>query len=136
MNPTDYSLGEMKKTIVSLIFLGAAVAGLFVAMDPNFVQACVSLVGAIFAVIGVFSAKNHDVEDLQKALEQLKGAALVVVGYFTVVPTTTAERITALVGGVVSVIAVYWTSNAGENEEEGEGAPAAAAAPVAANPGG
>jgi len=136
VNPLNYSLGEMKKTIVSLIFLVAAVVGLFVAMDPNFVQACVSLVGAIFAVLGVFSAKNHNVEDLQKALEQLKGTALVVVGYFTVVPTTTAERITAIVGGLVSVIAVYWASNAGENEEEGAEAPVAAAQPAAANPGG
>ncbi|MGH2975363.1 MAG: hypothetical protein ACRDLL_10935 [Solirubrobacterales bacterium] len=133
MNPTSYSLGELKKAIVSLVFLGAAVVGLFVAMDPNFVQACVSLVGAVFAVIGVFSARNHNVEDLQKALEQLKGTALVVVGYFTVVPTTTAERITAIVGGIVSVIAVYWTSNQGENEGEGEEAPAPAAVPAAAN---
>lgn len=58
-----------------------------------------------------FAAKNHSPDDLQKALEQLKGAALTLVGYFTVLPTTTTERITAIIGAIVSAFAVYWKRN-------------------------
>ena len=111
MNPRKYSLGEMQKALVSLLFLVFAVVGVFVAVKPDFVEACVALVGPIFAVIGVFAAKNHSPEELQKGLEQLKGAALAIVGYFTVVPTTTIERITALIGAIGSAFAVYWTPN-------------------------
>lgn len=118
MNPLKYSPGQARKAIVSLIFLIAAVVGLFVTVDPGFVEACVALVGPVFAVVGVFAAENHSPKDLQKALEQLKGAALAVVGYFTVVPTSTAERITTLIGVVVSVLAVYWTSNDDPSDEE------------------
>jgi hypothetical protein len=132
MNPSEYSRGEMRKAIVSLIFLVAAVVGLFVAVEPGFVEACVALVGPVFAVIGVFGAEHHTAKDLQKALEQFKGAALTVVGYFTVVPTSTAERITTLIGVVASVFAVYWTSNDNpsyeEGEEGGEGVPGEEAA--------
>jgi chromate transport protein ChrA len=111
MNPLKYSLAEVQKAIISLLFLAGGAVGLFVATKPGFVEACVALVGPVFAAIGVFAAKNHTADDLQKALEQLKGAALAIVGYFTVVPTTTGERITALIGAVVSVFAVYWKHN-------------------------
>jgi drug/metabolite transporter superfamily protein YnfA len=111
MNPLNYSVDELRKAAVSLVFLVAALVGLFVATDPDFVQACATLVGSVFAVVGVFAAKNHTKDDLQKALEQFKGAALTIVGFFTIVPTTTAERATALVGAIASVVAVYWTVN-------------------------
>jgi hypothetical protein len=111
MNPANYSLKEVRKAVVSLFVLAAAVVGLFVTTDPNFIQACTTLIGAVFAVIGVFAAKNHTPDDLQKTLEQFKGAALTVVGYFAVVPTGTGERIGAIIGVIVAVAAVYWTSN-------------------------
>jgi hypothetical protein len=132
VNPLNYSLGEMKKAVVSLVFLIAAAVGLFVSVDPGFVEACVALVGPVFAVIGVFAADHHSAQDLQKALEQLKGGALAVVGYFTVVPTSTAERITTLVGVVVSVFAIYWAENDNPSYEEGEGEAAVAPAAEAA----
>lgn len=120
MNPLNYSLGEIRKTLVSLIFLAAAVIGLFVTVDHSFVELCVALVGPVFAVIGVFSAEHHSPEDLQKALEQLKGAALGVVGYFTVVPESTEAQIGTLIGIIVSFAAVYWTTNDNPSYEEGE----------------
>jgi hypothetical protein len=124
MNPGNYSLKEMQKTIVSLVVLGAAVIGLIATEpDPNLTQICVTLIGSVFAVVGVFAAKNHTPDDLQKALEQFKGAALSVVGYFTVVPTGTGEKVGALIGIVVAVAAIYWTPN----KKPGEAAPAGAA---------
>jgi uncharacterized membrane protein HdeD (DUF308 family) len=111
MNPANYSLKEVRKAVVSLFVLAAAVVGLFVTTNPDFIQACTTLIGAIFAVVGVFAAKNHTSDDLQKALEQFKGAALTVVGYFAVVPTDTGERAGAIIGLIVAVAAVYWTSN-------------------------
>lgn len=127
MNPLKYKPAELRKLLVSLIFAVAAVVGLFVTIDPSFVQACVALVGPVFAVIGVFGAKNHSADDLQKALEQLKGAALTVVGYFTVVPPSTEAQIGTLIVAAVSVIAVYWTANDSPEKEEEAASPASAA---------
>jgi hypothetical protein len=111
MNPVHYSIAEMKKAAVALVTLILAMIGLFVAVEPGFTEACVSLTGAVFAVFGVFAAKNSDPEDIQKALEQFKGAALAVVGYFTVVPTSTVEKIGIMIGALVSIYAVWKTSN-------------------------
>ena len=111
MNPLNYKPAEVRKLIVSLIFAVAAVVGLFVTIDPSFVEACVALVGPIFAVVGVFGAADKSSDELQKALEQLKGAGLTVVGYFTVVPSSTAAQISTLIVAVCSVLGVYWIGN-------------------------
>jgi hypothetical protein len=122
MNPFKYKAAETRKLIVSLFFTIGAVVGLLVASDPGFPEACAALAGSVFAVFGVFAAKNHTPDDLQKALEQFKGAALTIVGYFTVVPTTTAERATAIIGAIVSVYAVYRMSNENPPAEGAVGA--------------
>ena len=107
-----YSLPEMKKAVVSAIFLaGAGLALILSDYDPSFTTAMVSLAGAIFAVAGVFVAKNQNEEDLSKAVAQLQGAALTVVGYFATVKPDTVEQITILVGAVVSIVAVYFFRN-------------------------
>jgi len=131
MNPFKYKLDEVRKLLVSLIFAAAAVVGLFVTIDPTFTEACVALVGPLFAVIGVFAAKNHSADDLQKALEQLKGAALTVVGYFTVVPSSTSAQIGTLIVAFASVMGVYWTVNAAPPPDAGDGAGAGQAADAA-----
>jgi uncharacterized membrane protein len=107
-----YSIAEAKKAVVSAVFLiGAVVALIFSDYDPGFTEACVALAGSVFAVAGVFMAKNHTKDDLSKAVSQLQGAALTVVGYFATVQPGTVQKITILAGAVVSVIAVYWTTN-------------------------
>lgn len=106
------SIPEARKTVVAIISLiGAVVAIFFTGYDPNFTQACVALAGALFAVAGVFMAKNHTEKDLSKAVSQLQGAALTVVGYFVTVQPDTAHQIAILSGAVVSVFAVFWISN-------------------------
>jgi uncharacterized membrane protein len=106
------SFAEAKKTVVSIVFLiGAALALVFSEYDPNFTEACVALAGAVFAVGGVFLAKNHTEKDLSKGVSQLQGAALTVVGYFATVQPGTVQKITVLSGAAVSAIAVWWVRN-------------------------
>ncbi len=105
------SLSQAKKAVVSLVFAGAAAAAFIVQFDPNLTESLVALTGAVFAVIGVFVSKNHTEDDLSKAVSQLQGSALSVVGFFTVVPTTTVEKVTALVASLLSVYGVYKVTN-------------------------
>ncbi len=108
------SLSYAKKAAVSAVFLGGAIAAVVIAdYDPNFTQAVVALVGALFAVIGVYASKNHTEDDLSKAVAQLQGAAVFVVGYFVTVPASTVEKVTVLSGAVLSAIAVFQVRNEG-----------------------
>lgn len=111
MNPLNYPLSAVKKAVYAAVFLGFAILMLVLAPPIGLQGAVVALVGPVFAVIGVFAAKNHSPDDLQKALEALKGAALAVVGYFTAVPTGTDNKLVMLVGAIVMVFTVYWSRN-------------------------
>ena len=105
--------------------LGGAVAALCLdKYDPSFTTACIALSGAVIGVIGVYAAKNHTYDDWSKAIAQLQASAIGVVGYFTVIPTSTVEKITLLGGAIVGVLAVFGIAN--------EGAPDPEAPPVAA----
>jgi hypothetical protein len=113
MNPFDYSLSELRKAIVSVIYLGGMVAALILTgYDPGFTEALIALVGPVFGVVGVFLAKNHSPDDLQKALEQVKAAALTCVGYFVVIPTSTETKLVILIGSVAAAYGVYYRTNA------------------------
>jgi hypothetical protein len=107
-----YTLAQVQKFVVSAVFVvGAALALVLSQYDPSFTQALVALVGAVFAAAGVFLSKNHTPDDLSKAVAQLQGAAIFVVGYFTTVPTSTVEKITLLTGALLSGYLVYKQSN-------------------------
>lgn len=107
-------MARYKKAIVSLLGLGGAALALILNdYDPTFTTAVIALVAPATAVVAVFAAKNHDTTDLAKAVAQLQAAAVAVVGYFAVIPTSTLEKVTFLAGAAISVIAVYW----GRNEE-------------------
>lgn len=108
MNPFAYNLSELKKAVVATVALGLSVAALYWKIDPSFSQACIALVGPIFGVVGVFAAKHHSADDLQKALEQAKAAALAVVGFFVTVPASTSDRIGFVIVAIGSVVGVYW----------------------------
>lgn len=112
LNPFAYSLSELQPLIVSAIFLVGFAVTLFVTAPVGFVPAVAALVGPVFALIGVFVAKAHSVDDLSKALEQLKGAALTVAVYFVAIPADTANKIGVVIGGVVSFAAVIWAHTA------------------------
>ena len=124
MNPLSYSPKEMQKAVVALLFLVLSAVAVFVVFPPDigdvsFKDAVIALAGSVFATIGVFMDKNVTADDLSKAVTQFQGSVLAVVGYFTVVPTSTVENIAVTVGALVSVYAVYRTTN------HGRGAPGA-----------
>jgi hypothetical protein len=109
-----YTFAEAAKAVVAAIALVGAGAALALSdYDPSFTDACIALVGPTFGVAAVFMEKNHTVDDLSKAIAELQAAALFVVGYFTVIPTGTGEKIALLVGSVLAVYAVWRKANAG-----------------------
>lgn len=111
------SLATARKAVVSVIALGGAALALVLnKFDPSFTQTCIALAGAVFGVLGVWASKNHTFDDLSKSVAQLQAAALTVVGYFTVVPTSTVEKITLLVGAALSALAVFAVRNDGAPE--------------------
>jgi drug/metabolite transporter superfamily protein YnfA len=106
------SIPEARKAVVAMLSLAGAILALVLSnYDPSFTEACIALAGAVFAVAGVFMAKNHTEQDLSKAVSQLQGAALTVVGYFVTVQPSTAQKITIIGGAIVSVIGVWWVKN-------------------------
>jgi hypothetical protein len=110
-------MARYRKMIVALIAaVGAAAALVVNGYNPSFTQACIALVGPVFGVIAVFASKNHSIDDLSKAVSQLQAAAITIVGYFATIPTDTGQKITILVGSIVSVIAVFWVPNEGSPE--------------------
>jgi hypothetical protein len=112
----NYSLGQVRKFVVALVWLGLAALAFFVIFpDPiggvDFQSAVVALTGAVFAAIGVFADKNATPDDWSKAVTAAQGAALSVVGYFTVVPMGTVSKITVLTGAALMVYTVWRTGN-------------------------
>lgn len=108
-----YTISQLSKAIVSFIFLAGYVALIFITFNPGLITSVALIVPAAFAVVGVFGAKNHTADDLQKALEQMKMAVLSVVSYFTLVPASTTNKIGMAIGALASFIGVYWARNEG-----------------------
>lgn len=119
-----FSLAESRKAIVAAIYFGFAIV-MLVGVVPHvgFENAVLALVGPGYAVAGVFLAKHHSVDDLQKALEALKAAALTAVSFYVATPASIGNVMTMLITGIVMAAGVYWTRNAGQ------GAPAAPRGP-------
>jgi len=105
------SLSEARKFVAALIVAAAAAAVFVVNFDPSLTDAVIVLSGAVFGVIGVFAAKNHTYDDVQKAVVALQGAALSVVGYFAVVSPGTQGKIEALVAAGLGVYGVWRVPN-------------------------
>jgi hypothetical protein len=128
-----YTLEEARKAVVAFVFLILSAFALFVVFpadikDVSFTDAVIALTGSVFGTVGVFMDKNVTADDLSKAVTQLQGSALAVVGYFTVVPVGTVEKISLFAGAILSVYLVFRTPNAGRGapganpEIQGEGA--------------
>lgn len=113
-----YEIEECRKALIAgLYVIFAAVMLVGFAPPVGFEDAVLAIVGPLATVALVFQAKNHTPDDVQKALEALKGAILSAVSYYVAVPNSTGEAITMLIGGVVMYLGVKWVSN------DGRGAP-------------
>jgi len=111
LNPFNYSVAEISKTLVALIgFVGFTVLT-FVTFDPSLVQAVQLLVPA-FATVGLtFAATNHTPADLNKAVQGALAAVVTVVSYFATVPADTTNKIAMALGALVTVVGIYWKGN-------------------------
>lgn len=113
MTILGYTPSQIRKTLTAGIFAAAAVAGLFLQVDPNLTQAFVVLGGAVLTVVVTFATKNHTWDDVGKAVNAAEVAALTVLGYFVTVPSTTAEKIAAVTGAILLFVSVLKVPNEG-----------------------
>jgi hypothetical protein len=112
MNPFQYTLGQVTKAAVSAVLFAFALAGFFIAYDPDLQQATVVVVLSLSAVISVFATPNHTVADVTKAVEQLKGSVLTVVGFIVMVPAAVEVQIGAAVAALLSFYPIWLARNA------------------------
>lgn len=111
LNPFNYSVAEISKTIVALIGFVGFVLLTFITFDPSLIQAVELLVPA-FATVGLtFAATNHTPADLNKACQGALAAIVTVVSYFHTVPADTTNKIAMAIGALVVVVGVYWKGN-------------------------
>lgn len=105
-----YTLEEARKAVIAFITFGAAIAALFIAYDPGINEALITLVGAVAGVVGVFMSP-YNAEDLSKAVSQLQGAALSLVGFWVTVDPSLEVKIGTAVAAALSAYAVFKVRN-------------------------
>lgn len=103
----------IQKAITAGVGAVAAILVYFIGLDASFSEAMVGLVPPIFGVIQVFSTENSSATDWSKAAEALEAAALTVVGYFIVLDPGAGQMLALVLGGVVTVVGVWFFPNSG-----------------------
>jgi hypothetical protein len=107
LNPFSYSFAEVAPLLVSLVFVVGYAVTLFVSVpDVNFVPACATLLLAVFGLVEVFLKGAPNPVDFSKALKQLQAAGTAVAIYFVTIPASTTNKISVLIGAIVSAFAI------------------------------
>lgn len=112
LNPLNYSLSQVKQFVVALVVGGISIAAFFVALDPSFEQAAVVVIGEVFAVVGVFAAKEFSYDDMSKTVTSLSGGVITLVGYFATLNPSTVETVAGILSQVLLVGAVLFYNRA------------------------
>lgn len=108
-----YPFAEVKKFLLALaLFVGSSLA-FILHYDPSFALAVQVLVGAALAVVGVFAAHQFSAADMSKVLIAAVTALFSVLKYFGYIHADAEQEIITLCGYAASLIAIYFTSNAG-----------------------
>ena len=110
LNPFNYSLAQLQSTLIALAIAVISIVGFFIALKPGFEQAFVVVISEVFAVVGVFLAKEHTYDDLSKAITNLAGGVVTLVGFFATLNPDTAETVLAIVSQVLMFGAVLFKS--------------------------
>ena len=105
------TLAETQKAVLALLVSGLTLLGFFVVFDPGFNEAAVAVTVGAFNVLGVFLAKNHTPDDVQKSVSALAASTLGLVGFFVTVDANTTETVLGIVAALVNVYAVYRVRN-------------------------
>lgn len=112
LNPFNYSLAELQKTIIAGIGLVAYAASLFFFVDPGLVTAIVALVPPVFTVIGVFMKPNHTGDEFNKAFVALLGAAFTTATYLSInIDVSTQNKLLTMAGTAAVLLGVVFKGN-------------------------
>lgn len=111
MNIRGLSIDEAKKAVLAFVVAVFALAAFFITFDPGAQTATIAVVVAVFNVIGVFMAKNHTADDLQKALTAFQASTVALLAFFVTVDPSTVESVGAILTAIVNVYAVYKVTN-------------------------
>lgn len=112
LNPTNYSLPQLKVAVLQLVSVVVLLLGFFIVLDPGTEAAYQAVVIAVFSVIGVFAAKNPTADSVNKSLTSLLTSVVGVINLYGTVPTSTVEKIGMLIGALVPPILVLVNTNA------------------------
>jgi len=106
-----YSVAESKKFVIAAIAFTGSIVALFVAYNPGVNEAAISIAGALFGLIGVFTATQFSIEDFAKYLEALKGACIAMANFWFVVNPSLTVKITTAVGAIIALVAIKYANN-------------------------
>lgn len=114
-----YELEEVRKFALAAVGALVLLASFFIAYPVGFEDALGVVVGEVFAVAGVFLAKNHTADDLAKAVQNLAGATIALVAFFETVSPTTEAKVFAIIAQLAVVYGVYKVANDGRGATGG-----------------
>ena len=106
-----YTYEEAAKTVAQLISAVLLLVGFFIVFDPSLEASLIAVSTAVIGVVAVFGAKNATVDDWSKAVNSLEVSLVGLVGVFTTVSPTTAEKWGTIVALLVPPIWVWFTKN-------------------------
>lgn len=105
-----YTLDESRKAVLAFAAFAAAIAALFITYDPSINEAAVTVVSAIFGVIGVFLAP-YSPENLSKAVTQLQTSLVALVSFWVTIDPSLEVKIGTAVAAALSAYAVFKIRN-------------------------
>ncbi len=111
LNPFSYTLAQLKVALVQLVATIVLLVGFFTTLNPGTQAAWQALVVAVFGVIGVFTAKNPDTDSFNKSLTSLLTSVVGVINLYATVPTSTVQKIEALIAALIAPLLVLIFKN-------------------------
>jgi hypothetical protein len=106
-----YTYEEAAKTVAQIISAVLLLVGFFIVFDPSLEASLIAVSTAVFGVIAVFGAKQATADDWSKAVQSLAASVIGVVGVFTTVDPTTAEKWGTIVALLIPPIWVWVKGN-------------------------
>ena len=111
MTILGYTLDELRKVSVELIFAVAALVAFFVTFDPGIADAAAAFTLAVIGVLGVYQAKGS-AADITKAIVAAATAGVALYGFFNAdfSPDDSAKTI-AIIAAIANVVGVFLIRN-------------------------
>lgn len=107
-----YTVDQVKKAVVAAVGAAILLAAFFIVFPVGFETAAMAVITQVFGVVGVFLAKNHTVDDVSKAIQQLTASVLALLVLFIQLDPNTVQTAIAIVGELVLAVSVFLAKNA------------------------